>query len=441
MKISTKGRYALRLMLELAENYGKGYITLKDISHHQDLSGKYMEQIAAQLTRADYVKSVRGAQGGYMLSNPPESYTVGMILRLMEGSLAPVQCVDGLPCEREKNCSTIKVWKLISEAVDKVVDNITLADIISDNEERGAAEKMSSVKEEILKLKKEKNALVLAHYYQSLEVQEIADHVCDSFEMAKRARAAEEQLIIICGVHFMAESAKILSPQKKVLIPRPDAGCPMADMVTAEGVIEMRKKYPEAAVVCYVNSSAAVKAVSDICCTSSSALRIVRSLKEKQIIFVPDCNLGRFSAEQVPEKEFIFWDGYCPVHNQVTRQNVLDAKAKLPGAKFLVHPECRAEVVNEADVIGSTAEIINYVEKSDEESFIIGTELEIARRLENKFPEKKFVTVMDDFECVNMKKTTLEDVLACLKEEKNEIVLSDEEIAGARESLERMVNC
>ena len=183
----------------------------------------------------------------------------------------------------------------------------------------------------------------------------MADHVCDSFEMAKRARAAEQQTVVICGVVFMAESAKILNPGKKILIPVMEAGCPMADMVTPEDVIKLKKEHPDAAVVCYVNSSAAVKSVSDICCTSSSVLRIVRSLPKKKIIFIPDKNLGAYVAKQVPEKEVILFDGFCPTHNRISESDVLRAKAAHPDSVFAAHPECREEVLNHADFIGSTA--------------------------------------------------------------------------------------
>jgi len=178
---------------------------------------------------------------------------------------------------------------------------------------------MNALQQEILRLKKEKNALILAHYYQTLDIQEIADHVCDSFELAKRAKDAKETILVLCGVRFMAESAKILNPEKTVLLPAPDAGCPMADMVEPQDVRRLRAAYPEAAVVCYVNSSAAVKAESDICCTSSSAEKVVRSLPNRQIIFIPDQNLGAFVASKVPEKQIILYSGFCPTHHKVTR--------------------------------------------------------------------------------------------------------------------------
>ncbi len=298
----------------------------------------------------------------------------------------------------------------------------------------------SELQKKILKLKKKKNALILAHYYVPLEVQDVADAVCDSFAMAKKAAEAEEDLIVICGVRFMGESANILSPDKKVLLPDPSAGCPMADMVTPEDVLRLKAEHPGAVVMCYVNSSAAVKAVSDVCCTSSSALRIARSIPEKEIIFVPDQHLGAYIASQVPEKTFYMHDGFCPTHHRVTEQHVLAAKAAHPNAVFAVHPECGDDVLRHADYIGSTAGIIDYAMTTDAEEIIIGTEFEIVKRLRRALPEKKFYSVKSAFTCVNMKKITLEDLLECLEKEQYEVSLSDEDISLAGTSLDRMVN-
>lgn len=299
--------------------------------------------------------------------------------------------------------------------------------------------KLEEMKERVLKLKAQKNALVLAHYYQPMEVQEVADFVCDSFEMAKRARDASSDIIVICGVVFMAESAKILNPHKKILIPVIDAGCPMADMVKPEDVLKLRAEHPDAAVVCYVNSSAAVKAVSDICCTSSSAIRVVRSLPQKKIIFIPDQNLGAYVAKQVPEKEFILFSGFCPTHNRISENDVLAAKAAHPDSVFAVHPECREEVLRHADFIGSTSEILDYARKSDAGTIIIGTETGVVERLKEELKGKKIYSVTSSFVCPNMKKTGLSELLECLENEKTEIKLSPEEIAAAKESLDRMV--
>ncbi|MEL4106800.1 quinolinate synthase NadA [Oscillospiraceae bacterium WX1] len=290
-------------------------------------------------------------------------------------------------------------------------------------------------------LKKEKNALILAHYYVPIDVQDIADHVCDSFEMAKRAKEAKEQLIIICGVRFMGESAKILSPDKKILIPALDAGCPMADMVTVKDVRRLRAEHPNAAVMCYVNSSAAVKAESDICCTSSSALRIAKAIKQDEIIFVPDVHLAEYTAEKVPEKKFVFHTGFCPTHHRITEQDIIAAKKAHPKAKFAVHPECRREVLSHADFIGSTAEIIKYARETDASEIIIGTEMEIAARLQREMPDKKFYSAASAFVCPNMKKVTLAAVLNCLEQEEYEIKLDQKEADAAHQSLERMVSC
>jgi quinolinate synthase len=298
---------------------------------------------------------------------------------------------------------------------------------------------LTDLQKKILSLKKEKKALILAHYYQTMDIQEIADHVCDSFEMAQRAYKAEQNLLIICGVHFMAESAKILNPDKTVLLPSSDAGCPMADMIVPEDVIALRKRYPDAAVVCYVNSSAAVKAVSDICCTSSSAEKIVRAQPEKQIIFIPDRNLGAYIATKVPEKEFIYHEGWCPVHDCVGVNDVLIIKKVHPNAKLLVHPECRGDVLKHADFIGSTSGIIKEALDSTAEEFIIGTEQGVVEHLRKLAPLKHFYPLTNDFICMDMKKTTLSDVLNTLESGKHEMALSANEIDAARKSLERMV--
>ena len=298
---------------------------------------------------------------------------------------------------------------------------------------------MNDMQKRIIELKKEKNALILAHYYQIMDIQEIADHVCDSYEMARRARDAEEDMLVICGVKFMAESAKILSPEKTVLLPRLDAGCPMADMITPQDVTALRDKHPDAAVVCYVNSSAAVKAVSDVCCTSSSAVELVRALLQNKIIFVPDRNLGAFVASKVPEKELILYDGCCPVHDVVTEEDIKSAKVKYPGAPALVHPECRAQVLRHADYIGSTAGIIKTALESEASDYIIGTEDGIADRLRTLAPEKRFHTAKDGFICEDMRKTQLADVLKSLETGDYEILLDDDDIAAAATSLKRMV--
>lgn len=301
------------------------------------------------------------------------------------------------------------------------------------------SDNIKELSEKILRLKEEKNALILAHYYQRLEIQQVADFFGDSFELAKRAKNAENELIIFCGVSFMAESAKILNPTKKVVLPRADAGCRMADMVTPEDIKSLREKYPDAAVVCYVNSSAATKAVSDICCTSSNALRVVKSLPNRQIIFVPDKNLGGYISKLVPEKEFILHSGFCPTHRNITADEVVKARAAHPDALFAVHPECEEEVLKKADFIGSTSQIIDYCVKTGGKEYIIGTEVGVVERLEYYHPEKKYHLLTPYLICSDMKKTRLSDVLNALETEEHEIHMTDEEIEAARLPLERMV--
>ncbi len=299
---------------------------------------------------------------------------------------------------------------------------------------------MNELQNKILSLKEERNALVLAHYYQNLDVQDIADHVGDSFALAKLAQKASQDTIILCGVRFMAESAKILNPAKTVYLPADEAGCPMADMITPEDVIELRRQYPEAAVVCYVNSSADVKAVSDICCTSSSAEKVVRALDQKQIIFVPDKNLGAYVAKQIPEKQFIFFEGFCPIHNSLTESDALAAKEQNPNALLLVHPECRGQVLSHADYIGSTAGILEYARRTEKKDIIIGTEMGVYEILKRELPDKNISIIREDFICTDMKKTSLEDVLACLEGRTEPITMDTELMDRARRSLERMVD-
>ena len=226
--------------------------------------------------------------------------------------------------------------------------------------------------EDIKLLKKKRNAVILAHNYQIEDVQNIADYVGDSFYLSKVAQEVEAEVIVFCGVHFMAETAYLLAPEKKILLPELNAGCPMADMVDAEGVRKLKQQYPKATVVAYVNTSAQVKAESDVCCTSSNAVQIISKIENDQIIFLPDKNLGDFVAKQFPEKEFIMWDGYCITHEKIVPNDVLAVREKYPQAKFLMHPECNPEVVALGDFAGSTSEIINYAVNSKEKVFVIG---------------------------------------------------------------------
>ena len=268
--------------------------------------------------------------------------------------------------------------------------------------------------DDILRLKKEKDAVILAHSYQPAEIQEIADVVGDSFALSKYCTKIKEKTLVFCGVHFMAESAKILSPEKTVLIPEKDAGCPMADMVTAPELRAFKEMYPDAAVVTYINSSAAVKAESDVIVTSSNAVKVVKNMKEKQIIFCPDKNLGSFVAAKCPDKEFILWDGYCPVHNKMTEDDVFAIKAEYPDAKFLVHPECPEEVCRLADFIGSTKDIMEYAAASSDNEFIVGTEMGVIHPMSRDNKNKSFYLLSEKLVCEDMKLISLESLHRCL---------------------------
>lgn len=298
---------------------------------------------------------------------------------------------------------------------------------------------MSQIEEEIQKLKKERNAVILAHLYQWPEVQDIADFTGDSLGLSRKARSAEAEVIVFCGVWFMAETAKILSPHRTVLLPEAAAGCPMADMVTREDVERLREKHPGAAVVCYVNSSAEVKAASDICCTSSNAVKVARSLKEDRIIFVPDRNLGHYVSRFLPDKQVILHDGFCPTHHRITLGDVEKARAARPGVPVLVHPECRPEIIDSADFVGSTAQIIEFAGQSRHRELIIGTESGVLHRLEKQNPGKRFYTLHNAMVCPNMKKTTLTSLRDALLHMRHRMELDEGVIREARGSLDRML--
>jgi len=293
--------------------------------------------------------------------------------------------------------------------------------------------------EEIKKLKKEKNAIILAHNYQIPEVQEIADVVGDSLKLSQVAAETDHDMIIFCGVHFMAESAKVLSPDKKVILPVLEAGCPMADMVTGDDLREFKRLNPGVPVVTYVNSSADVKAESDICCTSSNAVNVVKSLGAKKILFAPDRNLGHYVQKHVPETEIMRWDGFCITHERVTVREVEASRKMRPNTPILVHPECNPAVVELADFVGSTSQIIDHVKNSDEKSFIIGTEMGILHTLRKQNPEKHFRVLSGHLTCYNMKKTMLENVYKAIKDEMFEITVPDETRQKAFEALDRML--
>lgn len=293
--------------------------------------------------------------------------------------------------------------------------------------------------ERIRKLKKEKDAVILAHYYVPDEVQEIADFVGDSYGLAVEATKAPQKVICFAGVEFMCESAKILNPDKTVLIPEPDADCPMAHMADPAKIREMREKYDDLAVVCYINSAAETKTYADVIVTSSNAVKIVRRLPNKNIFFIPDRNLGRFVAEQCPEKNIILNDGYCHVHADITKESVEQAKAAHPGVKLLAHPECKEEVLALADYIGSTAGIIRYATESSDQEFLIGTELGVLRELKEKNPGKTFYPVADSQCCEDMKKITLDKVIRSLEQMGPTIEVAEERREKASLPLRKML--
>lgn len=295
------------------------------------------------------------------------------------------------------------------------------------------------IREQIRRLLKERNAVLLAHNYMRDEVQEIADITGDSLALSMEAARTGADVIVFCGVHFMAESAAILSPDKTVLLPRPDAGCPMADMVTVEGLEELKARHPGVPVVTYVNSSAEVKAHSDICCTSANALTVVRSLPENKLIFVPDRNLGRWVAKSVPDKEFIFWEGYCPTHERMTVEAVLQKKAAHPDALFICHPECAPQVSALADHVCSTSGMYEFCRTSAARRFIVGTEAGILFKLRQENPDKEFILASPALICPNMKLTSLEDVLYSLQNMAPVVTVPEEVRVKARAALDRML--
>ncbi len=293
--------------------------------------------------------------------------------------------------------------------------------------------------EKIRQLKKEKNAVILAHYYVPDEVQEIADYIGDSYYLSKVAKDINADIIVFCGVSFMGESAAILNPDKKVLMPDRKADCPMAHMVNLEKIKKMRETYNDLCVVCYINSTAEIKTYSDVCVTSANAVKIVKNLPNQNIFFIPDGNLGRYVAEQVPEKNMILNDGYCPIHTALTKEDVEKAKQTYPNAKFLVHPECTKELLDEADYIGSTSGIIDFVAKDSGQEYIIGTEIGVFYELKKQNPHKKFYTLSSNQICNDMKFITLEKVLSVLENENNEIVVTEEMRKKALVPLEKML--
>ena len=291
---------------------------------------------------------------------------------------------------------------------------------------------------EIQKLKKEKNAIILAHYYVNEELQALADYVGDSFYLAKVAKGIDADVVVFCGVSFMGESAKMLNPEKTVLMPDLTADCPMAHMAQVEKIKELREKYEDLAVVCYINSTAELKSYSDVCVTSSNAVKIVKNLPNQNIFFIPDMNLGRFVAEQVPEKNVILNDGYCPIHKNITGTSVKELKKKHPTALVMAHPECKENVVKLADYVGSTADMIAFAKNSDCKEFIVCTEEGVNYRLRQDNPDKKFY-FGGEYLCRDMKLNTLEKVLHVLKTGENEMKLPEALCERAVPPLDRML--
>lgn len=297
-----------------------------------------------------------------------------------------------------------------------------------------------NLQDEILRLKKEKDICILAHSYTAHEILEVADFSGDSYALSVRAKSAPQKTVLMVGVRFMAETVKILSPEKTVLLSHPDAGCPMAEQMDKATIEAARAETPGCAVVAYINTTAALKTVCDVCVTSSSAVKIVKQMPQKDILFIPDCNLGSFVQAQVPEKNIRLLQGGCPIHTSVCEQEAINAKKRYPNAPLLVHPECKPEVVRHADYVGSTAGIMEYAKKSDSREFIIGTEMSIAEHLSYACPDKRFYPLSKKLICPDMKLSTLTDVYnAVAGNGGEEIVLDDETIRKARVCIDAMI--
>ncbi|MCU6710790.1 quinolinate synthase NadA [Paenibacillus sp. J5C_2022] len=300
------------------------------------------------------------------------------------------------------------------------------------------AEQNRVLRERLMQLKKERNAIILAHYYQRDEIQEVADFRGDSFLLAQKAAQTDADVIVFCGVHFMGESAKILAPNKTVIIPDERAGCPMADMVNVEGLRKLKAQHPGATVVTYINSSAEIKAETDICCTSANAVKVVNSVEGQDVIWVPDKNLGHY-VQQNTDKNMIIWEGYCNTHDMLTVKDVEEMKAKYPEAQFVVHPECRPEVVALGDFVGSTTAILKYCRDSECQEFIVGTEDGTGYQLRLDSPDKKFHFASKYLVCPNMKVNNLKKLVKCLETMQPQIYVPPQVAEKARLSLERML--
>ena len=297
---------------------------------------------------------------------------------------------------------------------------------------------MDSLVDKIKKLKKEKNAIVLAHCYQNVEIDEVADFVGDSLYLSKMAKETNADIIVFAGVSFMAETAKLLSPNKKVLLPRTESGCFMADMINLDSLREFKAQHPNIPVVCYVNSTAAIKAECDICCTSSNALDIVRNMKVPEVLFVPDTYLGKWVEAQLDGVKVTTFNGFCPTHLRITPKDMEDARTKYPNAKILAHPECHFKVSALADFVGSTKAIMDYVANSSDKEFVIATEKGVVDRLARDYKDKKFHLIKDTIVCQNMKWNTLDDIYNSLLNETHEIFLDETVSEKAMTCINRM---
>jgi quinolinate synthase len=306
-------------------------------------------------------------------------------------------------------------------------------------EKEAGLKKVVDISREIRNLCKMKDAVILAHNYQVGEVQDVADHVGDSLELSRKAAELRCRIIVFAGVKFMAETAKILSPQKKVLLPRLDAGCPMADMITVEELLRLKAEHPAARVVTYVNSSVEIKAESDVCCTSANAVEVVRRQPSAKIIFVPDQNLGAYVQTQVPGKEIILFEGFCYVHHRIKSAELAEMKIRYPEAEVIVHPEVRLEVIRLADAVLSTSGMLKHVRQSARRQFIVATEQGLIERMQRENPGKQFFPAGLAKICSNMKRTGLVDVLASLQEEKYEIIVGEKVAAKALRALTEMI--
>jgi len=442
MRLSTRSRYSMRALFDILINSKEGVpVPLSRIADRQEVSEKYLEQIFIILKKAGIVKSARGVKGGYLLAKRPIDIHMGDVLRLTETDVEPVKCSE---CNRVDKCICKFYWSHLGEIIQNFIDSITLEDVrqmsITMEEEQLKSKDFSNLElvEEIKRLKRERNAVILVLNYQRPEIQQIADYLGDSLDLSRIATEISQNVIVFCGVKFMAESAKILSPEKTVLLPRFDAGCPMADMITVDELLEMKKGYPGVPVVCYVNTYAQIKAESDICCTSANAVKVVESLKGNRVLFVPDRNLADYVSRNTG-KEIIPWLGYCYVHEFITVDDIKEQKRLHPDAEIMVHPETKPEVVDIADYVLGTGGMVKLAKESKAKEFIVGTEEGLVYRLKRENPDKSFYLPRRKPICSNMKKTYLIDVYLSLRDMKHKIVLDEGIIKKAGKALRNMI--